>query len=42
MSKPRFWLTPPGFYGPLHEEFNFDFDPCPCPRPTGYNSLIVP
>lgn len=23
------WRTPPYFYDPLNEEFNFDFDPCP-------------
>lgn len=23
------WKTPPYFYDPLNEEFDFDFDPCP-------------
>lgn len=39
---PRYWITPPDFYRPLHDEFQFDFDPCPCPRPENYNSLILP
>ena len=38
----RFWLTPPEFFAPLHEEFQFEFDPCPCPKPDDYNSLVLP
>ncbi len=35
----RYWLTPPGLYQKLNDEFNFNFDPCPCPRPDGYDSI---
>ena len=42
MKQPRYWLTPPEFYGRLDAEFRFDFDPCPFPRPENFNSLVVP
>jgi len=38
----KYWITPPGLYKRLDDEFHFDFDPCPYPRPWGYNSLNVP
>ncbi len=38
----NFWLTPPGVYGPLNDEFEFDFDPCPYPKPDDFNSLEIP
>lgn len=39
--KKRYWLTPPGVYKKLDNEFHFDFDPCPCPKPDGYDSLLI-
>ncbi len=35
----HYWLTPPGLYHDLADEFQFDFDPCPYPLPEGFDGL---
>lgn len=35
----HYWLTPPGLYSELNQEFSFNFDPCPYPLPEGFNGL---
>jgi len=35
----HYWLTPPGLYKELDDEFNFDFDPCPYPQPLMFDGL---
>lgn len=37
----HYWLTPPGLYKSLDDEFHFDFDPCPFPKPEDFNGLAV-
>jgi len=40
--KKHYWITPPGLYEQLNQEFHFDFDPCPYPRRIGYDGLTIP
>ena len=35
----HYWLTPPGLYAELDDEFAFDFDPCPFPKPDDFDGL---
>lgn len=35
----HYWLTPPGLYQHLDNEFHFDFDPCPYPKPDDFDGL---
>jgi hypothetical protein len=35
----HYWLTPPGLYGSLNEEFGFTFDPCPHPKTEDFDGL---
>ena len=39
-DKMHYWLTPPGIYKELDDEFHFDFDPCPYPLPWGFDGLV--
>lgn len=35
----HYWLTPPGLYKELNDEFKFNFDPCPYPKPDNFDGL---